>query len=240
MTDNVQHQAFDLGTIAEVGFGIDQVRTPPTCFALDMQPPNVTLADNNNRLRSRLQESTTSWTDITEYDPELLRAQGRAATVKIEDATENLFEIRLLTGFAWSVLANLLNVDRRTLHNWTKGEKIRRQNQEHVAKTLKVLRFADRGSTEYNAASLNEECRQNKFVISPFEAIRARNYSLAMQILSHGLGRPTPQQADAPTMYWSGEFQPMMIHPDADGTDSIETLSYEPEPASYKRAIRRR
>ena len=36
-----------------------------------------------------------------------------------------------------------------------------------------------------------------------------------------------------------GEFQPIRMHPGADGTEIIEPLHYEPEPVSRKRRIRR-
>ena len=152
-------------------------------------------------------------------------------------AIENLFELRRLTGFTWTHLASLLNVDRRTLNNWVKGVKIREQNGLHIAKTLEVLRFADRGSAELNSAALNKQDVRNK--LSPFEAIRASDYELAKQWLSLGISRPNIWQGMTDTSPQIGEFQRMVIHAGADGTEMIEPLPDEPEPESRKRQIRR-
>lgn len=179
---------------------------------------------------------TASWINLVERYIDILQAEERAASVNIDDAPDNLFELRRLTGFTWADLASLLNVDRRTLNNWARGAKIREQNRLHIARTLKVLRFADRGSSELNSAALKKQEIRNK--LSPFEAIQTRDYELAKQWLSHGLSRPNIWQATADTTLQIGEFQPMIMHTDADGTEMIETLPDEPEPVSRKRQIR--
>ena len=179
---------------------------------------------------------TASWINLIELYIDRLHAEERAASVNIDDAPENLFELRRLTGFTWTHLANLLNVDRRTLNNWVKGAKIREQNRLHIAKTLKVLRFADRGSAELNSTALNRQRVWSK--LSPFEAIRTGDYEIAKQWLSHGLSRFNRWQATIDTTPQIGEFQPMAMHADADGTETIEPLPDEPEPVSRKRQIR--
>ncbi len=183
-----------------------------------------------------LPTSTAPWIHSIESGMERLRAEKRAVSVRVESASENLFELRRVTGFSWIHLANLLNVDRRTLNNWVKGRKIRERNREHIARTLGVMRFADRGSAELNSVALYE--RHTQHHISPFEAIRAGNYALARQILSHGSARPDGWQAGT-IMSRIGEFQPILMHPDADGTETIEPLPDEPEPVFRKRSIRR-
>lgn len=179
---------------------------------------------------------TTSWISVTELYIDRLHAEERAASVNVENAPENLFELRRLTGFTWAHLGNLLRVNRRTLNNWAKGAKIREQNRERIAKTLEVLRFADRGSAELNSAALNEQRVQDK--LSPFEAIREGSYEIAKQWLSYGLSRPDTGQAVTDTAPQFGEFQPMVMHADADGTEMIESLPDEPAPVSRKRQIR--
>ena len=180
---------------------------------------------------------TASRISLVELCADLLRAEKRAASVNYADAPENLFELRRLTGFTWSRLAKLLNVDRRTLNNWVKGAKIREKNSDHIGKTLEILRFADRGASELNAMALNAHHPLQEH--SPFEAIRFRNYETAKQSLSYGLSRPQSQYAATDIASWSGEFRPMVIHPDADGTEKIEPLPYEPAPAYRKRKIKR-
>lgn len=182
-----------------------------------------------------LPTSTASWINLLKSD--LLYAEKRAASVNIETASENLFELRRLTGFTWIQLASLLNVDRRTLNNWVRGRKIREQNRGHIAKALEVIRFADRGSAELNSAVLNERDAQHG--LNPFEAIRDGKYTIARQFLSHGPSRPGRWQAVTDAMSRIGEFQPIVMHAGADGTETIKPLPDEPEPVSRKRLIRR-
>ena len=237
---------------------------PPTCFErkTELSKPNPWPADLRNldtgpidadtaapvsssschgtlrkiSLLWQVPTHTASWISLIEHCIDILHAEERTASVNTDDAPENLFELRRLTGFTWTHLASLLNVDRRTLNNWVKGAKIRKQNRLRIAETLKVLRFADRGSAELNFTALNKQDARDK--MSPFEAIRAGNYELAKQYLSHGLSRPDRWQATTATTPQIGEFQPIVIHADADGTEMIEPLADEPEPASRKRQIR--
>ena len=179
---------------------------------------------------------TASWISLVESPIDRLYAEKRAASVRVENASENLFELRRLTGFTWIHLANLLDVDRRTLNNWVKGRKIRGKNRGHIARTLEVMRFADRGSAELNSAALNE--RHIQYGLSPFEAIRNGNYPIARQLLSHGPSRPDRWQAVTDAIFRVGEFQPIVMHADADGTETIKPLPDEPEPVSRKRLIK--
>ena len=166
----------------------------------------------------------------------LSRAEERAESVNNADASENLFEIRRLTGYSWGQLASLLNVKQHTLSRWIKGAKIKNQNREHIAETLKVLRYADRGSAESNAGELS---KQNELQKSPMELIRSKDYDKAKLLLSYGKSRPQRTLTDFDTTNWIGDFQPMLIHPYADGTEEVETLPYVPEPVSRKRTITR-
>jgi DNA-binding transcriptional regulator YiaG len=58
---------------------------------------------------------------------------------------DTLFEIRRLIHFTWNEIASLIDVDRRTLHNWVKGSEIRTKNADKLGQILTVLRYADRG-----------------------------------------------------------------------------------------------
>lgn len=180
---------------------------------------------------------TTSGIDFLELLAKLLQAEQRASSVDFANASENLFELRRLTGFTWARLSSLLNVDRRTLNNWAKGAKIRKKNCEHIGRALEVLRFSDRGSSELNAAALDKYYAP--YELSPFEAISQKNYEAAKQYLSYGLSRPHNQYVATDMVSWIGEFQQMAMHPDADGTEKIEALPDEPMPAHRKRKIKR-
>ena len=167
------------------------------------------------------------------------RAEKRAASVQETNAAENLFELRRLTGFTWQHLADLLKVDRRTLHNWVKGGRIRKANQQHIAETLSVLLYADRGSAEENAAAINEPFLMGE---TPFQAIQAGQYLVARRFLSHGQSRSWPARSARSASgraSWMGEFQPLLMHEDADGSETIGALPDEPRPAPRKRRIKR-
>ena len=166
-----------------------------------------------------------------------IHAEIHTTSVSIEDASENLFEIRRLTGFSWDKLASLLNVDNHILNDWVMGAKIQDRYREHIAKTLEVLRFGNRKYTESNEAGLKEQGEQHDLGI--FKAVRARDYEKAKQYLYFGFYQPHSKEATTDTTSWIGEYQPMLMHPDADGTEKIEALPDEPTPEAIKRPIRR-
>lgn len=226
------------------GFGFSEMRPSSSHQEKVENLPQILLA---------FSASTTSQTifavlvDLFQTKPHSALVEGkcptenvfelRPASVEEKYATENVFELRRLTGFTWKRLADLLNVDRRTLHNWVKGSKIRKDNRERIAKTLSVLRFADRGSAEENAAAIAAEYSSAK--MTPFEAIKAGLYDNARQCLSHGSSRSQLTMLASDWTSWTGEFQPMAMHEDAYGYETIEALPDEPKPASRKRCIKR-
>lgn len=76
--------------------------------------------------------------------------------VNVQAARENLYEVRRLTSFTWDELASLLEVDRRSLHNWAQGGPVRSANQARLAGLLAALLYIDRGSAEANRLALGE------------------------------------------------------------------------------------
>lgn len=156
--------------------------------------------------------------------------------VSVARTHSNLYEIRRLTGLNWSRLADLLNVDRRTVHNWVKGGDVRESNRHHVAESLKVLRVADRGSAELNAAALEEPSASGK---TAFAWIRAGQYVMARSCLGHGAPRSPTAAPKHDLASRTGEFRSMVIHSGADGMETNEPLPYEPMPKSRQRRLDR-
>lgn len=163
-------------------------------------------------------------------------AELTGASVSVIDAHANLFEIRRLTGLNWTRLAELLNVDRRTIHNWVKGGQIRKVNRHHVADTLKVLRFSDRGAAELNAKSLETPSASG---LTPLDLIKATQYAKARNTLGLGVSRPLAATTEPDSGFWSGTFRPMVTHDGADGSERTEPLPNEPMPKSRKRRLDR-
>lgn len=163
-------------------------------------------------------------------------AEILATPVSVARTHGNLYEIRRLTGLNWSRLAELLNVDRRTVHNWVKGGEVREANRHHVAETLMVLRFANRGSAELNAAALEEPSSSG---ITAFALIRAAQYDIARSILGHGATKSSAAKPKRGLASQTGEFQSMVMHEGADGTEANDPLPFEPMPKSRKRRLDR-
>lgn len=197
-------------------------------------------SSTENRLKILLWEHdvpTASKASLSERYANLLPRDSIAAKVNYSDAAGNVFELRRLTDFTWAQLADLLNVDRRTLNNWVKGATIRDQNRLHIAKTLEVLRLADCGSSKLNGTALHEKRMPRD--PSPYVSIRAGNYDVARENLSPGLASSKKWRVVLDTSSWIGEYQPFATHDAADGTELVEALPDAPEPGYRKRTIKR-
>lgn len=188
--------------------------------------------ENLSRMWLEAPSATSSSTNLIEFLAGLLTAEKRAHAVKAASASENVYELRRLTGFTWERLADLLNVDRRTLNNWVKGAEIRERNRQHIAETLAVMRFVDRGSAEENAAALTEPTVD----YSPFEAIRQGRYLNARLYMGYGTSRRGLAVSGED---WLGEFRPMATHAEADGSETLTPLADEPETEGRDRQIER-
>ena len=174
-----------------------------------------------------------SKTSIFEILFDWMHAEFRSSSVNLVDATENVYELRILTGFSWVELAGLLNVDRRTVHNWAKGKRVSKKNAQHIAHTLALMRYADRGSTDQNSTAIFERSVTGT---TPFEEIRRGRYDEARRIMSYGKERTDLPATESP---FAGDFLPIFIHTKADESGSVTSLPAEPRPTSRKRNIRR-
>ena len=166
----------------------------------------------------------------------ILKAQLRAEKVDSRNASENLFELRRLTGFTWERLADLLNVDRRTLHNWVKGGEIRPQNRQHIANTLSVLRFADTGDSEHNSCILGGLTNEG---VSIFDLLKAQNYDDAKALLTPGNPSAFAEDELVMTNQTRWGILPLLLHEEADVGADLQPLPVEPKPSFNKRQIKR-
>jgi len=62
----------------------------------------------------------------------------------------DIFEIRRLTGFSWSLMALLLRSTKHCVNEWIRGKPAREADLLHLEKTLATLRKIDRGDVELN------------------------------------------------------------------------------------------
>ena len=125
------------------------------------------------RLALMREDATSSRMTFVDIPSDLLEEARAFSGVNLAKANENVFEIRRLTGLGWGQLAGMLDVDRRTVHNWVKGFDVRPRNRERIADTLTVLRRIDRGSTQENLVLLQELALDGATVL---ELFKQKNY----------------------------------------------------------------
>lgn len=113
----------------------------------------------------------------------------------------------------------------------------RENSQECAAKIFILLSYASVGYTELGAATPSEQRIPGE--LSSSRSIQSFNYENLMKFLICGLSKFDSWHDTADIASWSGEFQPMLMHADADGTEITEPLPDEPAPMSRKRQIRR-
>ena len=169
---------------------------------------------------------------------ETLQAINRFTSVIAENATENMFEVRRLTGFTWEGLADLMEVDQQTVHSWAQGGAINKVHRKQIAKTLSWLRLINRGSAEENAAMISQYSKKE---LTDVEAIAASLCAAVHQRLSRGDGASSSsmEKSGLSPATWKGEFQPLLMHECSSGFEKIAPLPDEPEPLSRKRRIKR-
>ncbi|WP_420346975.1 hypothetical protein [Pelagibius sp.] len=97
-----------------------------------------------------------------------------------------LIELRRIAGLTWDELAKLLNVERRSLHNWSAGKPISKKNEKSVADTLATLRYLDRGMVHSNRDLLFSSTPDGRTV---FELIATDQFDEARRIGGKGKGR---------------------------------------------------
>lgn len=181
--------------------------------------------------------STSSETSLVELFSEFLSTDKYVSSVNVHNPVDNLFELRSLTGFGWGDLSKLLNVDRRTMHNWIKAGNIRERNKIKISEALKVLRYADRGCSNENAAALSNVDSSN---VSSFEALRSGNYDLARAIIGRGKSHKlevNPSDVTFKRSNWA--LLEILTHDNEVFDDSIAELPDELRPVSKKRILRR-
>lgn len=180
--------------------------------------------------------NTVSWLTCDNRFDDLIRSKERAKLVNIDASSENQLEIEKLTGFSEDLLADLSNVDLHGLNNWVKSIEIKEKDREQLTDAWKMLREAAQSIVEINTEVLHKENILQGW--KTFETIRQEDYEKVYLIRDDQLesqSRLTVTKSEP----WIGEFQPMLVHTNADGTENVEAIPYEPEPASRKRTIRR-
>ena len=178
------------------------------------------------------ENSTSARTTFIDTSGDQLEEDRTLSDVNLAHANENVFEIRRITGLGWGQLADMLNVDRRTVHNWIKGGRVRSRNRKRIAETLRILRHIDQGSAEENLVLLGKPSPAGLTVL---ELLKQLKYEEVLRVVSSPVGvRISPSKAAK-----TGEYQAIAMHRRAEGSESIEPLPFEPQPPARKRELRR-
>lgn len=138
---------------------------------------------------------------------------------------ENLFRLFQLTDYTVEKIADLLNVEIKTVILWRRGYKIGDEESYGIARVLEVVKFVDRGEAKVNAKLL-DEIKEGK---SGFGLIKNRQYSEAMFVMGRGSGRRQSLLAKQDQV---GNGFPIFFHEKADGNEELEPLPNELEPKS--------
>ncbi len=162
-----------------------------------------------------------------------MNAISRTRSVDRSMASENVFEIKQLTGYSWATIGELLNVDRRTISNWAQGKPVREANQSHVALVLSAIRYFDRGNTEENQALLERRISGGR---NAFRELAEGNAERVKRVLSFGEPKRLRVASSQET---AQAFDAILSHDGADGTEISEPLPFEAKPVSSKKALKR-
>lgn len=100
---------------------------------------------------------------------------------------QRIYELRRLTGLSWEQLAEMLDVTRRTIHNWAAGKEIALKNDQRLGRTLAVVREIDRGNAADNRRLLLAPVREGRTLQNLF---REENFDLILLEAGKGPGRP--------------------------------------------------
>ena len=180
--------------------------------------------------------NTVPWTTCDSGLDDLIRSKERAKFVNIHTSSENQLEIEKLTGFSENLLADLSNVNLHRLNDWVKSNEIQDKDREQLTDAWKMLREAAQSIVKITTAVFHKENILQEW--KTFETIRQEDYE-KVYLFPDDQIESQSRQTVTKSESWIGEFQPMLVHPNADGTENVESIPYEPEPVSRKRTIRR-
>lgn len=238
--------AFDLATDSRSAFFLETLEREYTAIEHDhlfgegksSNAINSQQVSQSGGLEASLLHHATK--EIDQFDSLLLHesvfvmieAYKRSSEVEIFQTRNNLYEIRLLAGFSWDRLADILNIDQETMIIWVRGHDIADEHASHIACVLSALRYVDRGDARQNAQELDKVDGTG----SAFDLIKSHKYSEAIQAIGPGIGRPERTKSK---QYRVGDSTPIFTHDVADGDEELMPIPYEPEPAGTRVRVRK-
>ncbi|WP_422365679.1 hypothetical protein [Pelagibius sp.] len=148
-----------------------------------------------------------------------------------------LTELRRIAGLTWDELSLLLNVRRRSLHNWASGKVISKKNERNVAEVLATFRFLDRGMVHSNRDMLFSSTPEGKTI---FELVAAGQHNEARRFGGKGEGRPKYPKTVV-DQEWIDAHGPLQLRDRlGEATKEKEQLSNSPDQSALKPNRQRR
>jgi hypothetical protein len=157
-------------------------------------------------------------------------------TVFHDDGNKSLFEIRRLSGLNWDQIAEMLAVDRRSVHNWAAGKPMALKNRQRLGSLLAALRYIDRGSARATGNLLLSPALAGQTFL---QLAASGRYEEMMSRAGEGIGRAKQRRLPIEpesVPYASGHFGREL---EAAGNDSIGEVVVTSRP-NYRRIRARR
>ena len=92
-------------------------------------------------------------------------------------------ELRRRSGLTWDQIAEVMGVERRSVHFWASGKEPSARNQERLRRVLAVVRGADRGSANETRLALLETDLNG---VNALDLVKAGDYKAARDRLAGG------------------------------------------------------
>ncbi|SFR40378.1 hypothetical protein SAMN04488005_1489 [Yoonia tamlensis] len=100
--------------------------------------------------------------------------------------SEQIAELKRLSGLTWAQISNVFGVNSRTLHYWKCGERVSAENHQKLGAAIAMLRFVDRGTAEENRRLLLSEASEGRTFL---DLMKHAEFRSIRDIAGKGVGR---------------------------------------------------
>lgn len=109
----------------------------------------IFFTENWNRHKVTVLKMTTSGVDLQPISSQVLPSISQ-----VQSTQQAINELRKLSGLTWDQLAQLFDVQRRSIHFWASGKPLSSKNEEKLNRILDTLRYISLGSASINRSLL--------------------------------------------------------------------------------------
>ena len=165
---------------------------PAVCAIMLLMGPTTVPASTRGKLSAH--DAHPSLPRIEQAPPPV--TQAPAPRQETPSPRKILHQLYRWSGLTWDQIADLFEVDRRSVHFWTSGRALNAENEEHVFQLWATFRYIDRGFAPANRAVLLNPREDG---VRPLDLLTQRRYDEVRALLGKGQGRPDePPSAPVP------------------------------------------